>query len=70
MSKHSNYSLRFRTLSERLKQYNTMLPMDLLLAAQDLCGKCRHARSSHKNELGESGTMCGWPHCDCKKFLD
>lgn len=40
------------------------------MAAENLCDKCHHARLSHKNELGESGTSCGWPECDCKKFLD
>lgn len=47
-----------------------MLTAILGLAAHDLCGKCNHAWSSHRNELGESGTRCGWPDCDCSKFSD
>jgi hypothetical protein len=39
-------------------------------SAQDLCANCDHARSSHKNELGESGMTCGWPKCDCKRFIE
>ena len=31
------------------------------MTAQDLCTNCQHARASHKNDLGESGTTCSWP---------
>lgn len=40
------------------------------MSAQDLCANCKHARVSHKNELGEIGAKCVWPDCDCKRFIE
>lgn len=40
------------------------------MSGQDLCANCHHARASHKNDLGESGTACSWPNCNCKQFVE
>jgi hypothetical protein len=40
------------------------------MSEQDLCANCKHARSSHKNQVGGPDANCVWPECDCKQFVE